>query len=135
MGKAIGIVGSRRRIRIRDQAAVREKFLALFNYGDIIISGGCLTGADAWAEQLAKEWDIEPLIFRPDKSKLDLKLPRRVAHTLINYERNRLIAEASDYLIACVAPDRTGGTENTIKHFKQVCKSRHWDLDQRLLLV
>ena len=33
------------------------------------------------------------------------------------FVRNGDIAKDSDVLIACVAPDRTGGTEDTIKKF------------------
>ena len=36
------------------------------------------------------------------------------------YERNKKIAERSDVIIAFVAPDRRGGTENTIKWTKSL---------------
>jgi len=41
----------------------------------------------------------------------------RWAYAKANYERNTLVAGDSDVLISCVAPDRTGGTEDTIKKF------------------
>ena len=39
-----------------------------------------------------------------------------------NYERNTLIARDSDVLIAVVAPDRKGGTEDTIKKWNRFHK-------------
>ncbi len=48
----------------------------------------------------------------------------RAAYAVINYARNKLIARDADVLIACVAEDRKGGTEDTIKHFcKKLGKS------------
>ena len=59
----------------------------------------------------------------PDKSKLDqelLKVNGRAAYAQINYARNTLIAQDSDVLIACVAADRKGGTEDTICKWKKL---------------
>lgn len=136
--KYIGIVGSRRRNTIADETWVREAFLNIFNYGDVIVSGGCKEGGDAFAERLAKEWEFKPLLFLPDKTKLDpvlVKKNLKAAYAVINYARNTLVANASDFLIACIAADRKGGTEDTIKKFKLKCKREGWDIEKRLFLV
>lgn len=106
----IGIVGSRRRNTDDDFLDVELCFLTIYRKGDIIISGGCPRGGDRFAELLADMYDVPIVIFKPDWSK------GRHAGFL----RNTLIAENSDELIACVASDRTGGTEDTIRKFKKV---------------
>jgi hypothetical protein len=40
----------------------------------------------------------------------------RYEFTKAYHKRNKLIADSSDILHAFVSPERTGGTENTIKH-------------------
>jgi hypothetical protein len=88
-----------------------------------MVSGGCPKGADRFAECI---WDNENIPLRihyPNKSQLDrqlLAVNPRAAYAVINYARNKLIARDSDMLIACVATDRKGGTENTIKWFRKL---------------
>lgn len=67
-------------------------------------------GGDKFAEQLAEELGIrdEMVIFPADWKRFG-----RGA----GFVRNTDIAELSEYLIACVAEDRTDGTEDTIKKF------------------
>ena len=108
MCKMIGIVGSRRRNSEKDYMAVRYEFLKIYEEGDIICSGGCPKGADNFAERIAKKFRVPIEIFPADWAKFG-----RVA----GFMRNTDIAAASDVLIACVAPDRKGGTEDTIKKF------------------
>jgi predicted Rossmann fold nucleotide-binding protein DprA/Smf involved in DNA uptake len=76
----------------------------------VIISGGC-RGVDTWAELEAKSIGLETEIFRPA---LDGCNSYRAACAAYS-DRNRLIAEACDMLVAFVAPDRKGGTEQTIR--------------------
>lgn len=106
--KKIGIVGSRRRNTRRDFLQVRKKFLQLHKEGDVIVSGGCSKGADSFAEKMAKDFGISIIIHYPNWSKYG-----KVA----GFKRNSFIADDSDILIACVAEDRKGGTEDTIKKF------------------
>ena len=108
----LGIVGSRRRDGPKDKAILRDRILALDPSS--IISGGCAKGADKFAEELAEELSIPIKIFYPDK--VPFGSPRW-AYTRANYARNELIAKDSDHLIALVASDRKGGTENTIGYF------------------
>lgn len=106
--KIIGIVGSRRRNSHED----KEKLIAaLDNYvKDIgvsykIVSGGCPIGADRFAEEIAKARGLTITIHYPDWTSLG-----KVA----GFARNTKIAEDCDVLIAVVASDRKGGTEDTV---------------------
>ena len=110
----LGIVGSRRRNSQEDKAIIKGRILAL--RPTLIISGGCPQGADKFAEELAKELSIPIKIYYPEKVQPGSP---RWAYTKVNYARNKLIALSSHQLIALVAPDRKGGTENTIGYFKK----------------
>ena len=109
----IGIVGSRRRNSIEDYNLVKAKFFEIYKPGDWIVSGGCPNGADAMAEKIAKDNGLPILIFYPNWTKF-----KKAAGII----RNSDIAKNSDILIACVAADRTGGTEDTIKKFLDIRK-------------
>jgi hypothetical protein len=106
--KKIGIIGSRRRNSGIDQKAVREKFFEIYEDGDQIVSGGCPKGGDRFAEKIAKDNGIPILIFYPNWKKFGKGA---------GFMRNTSIAEESDIIIACVAEDRKGGTEDTLKKF------------------
>lgn len=103
----VGIVGSRRRY---DKESV-IKLVDSLNENDIVVSGGC-RGVDTWAEERAQERRLQVVVFRPKllgvKNKGDM--------IKCFYARNQQIAECCDVLYAFVAPDRCGGTENTIKY-------------------
>jgi hypothetical protein len=121
--KRIGIIGSRRRNAEEDYDTIEEAFFDIYEIGDIIISGGCPKGGDRFAEIIAGWFKIPIVIHYPDKD----SLPRpayKWDFARINYERNTLIARDSDILIACVAPDRRGGTEDTIKKYLKFGKTR-----------
>ena len=131
MSVNIGIIGSRRRNTQSDFLVVRDEVLRLVEiYGKdeiIIVSGGCPKGGDKFAERIAKELGIKDkmIIHHPDKKKLNKQLLRskpRAAYAIINYARNSLIAQDSHILIACVANDRKGGTEDTIKKYLKLKK-------------
>jgi len=107
----IGIVGSRRRNSKEDYKKVEEAFLKVYQPGDSICSGGCSKGGDRFAEQIAIKFKVPIKIF-PARWDLYGKAA--------GFKRNTTIAETSDILIACVAEDRKGGTEDTIKKFKKL---------------
>jgi predicted Rossmann fold nucleotide-binding protein DprA/Smf involved in DNA uptake len=110
----IGIVGSRRRNTPTDKALVKEKVLDFMKSNEVaIVSGGCKLGADRFAEEIADELNLLIIIFHP---KL-IGVRNRMEYAKAAYARNKLIAQKADVLIACVASDRKGGTENTIKEF------------------
>jgi len=123
--KKIGIIGSRRRDTKADLNLCREIFLSIYEDGDIIVSGGCKKGGDKFAEIIAEELGLtvenkKLILHLPDKSKLDPdKMERnpKWAYAEINFARNGLIADDSDVIVAVVAEDRKGGTEDTIKKF------------------
>ena len=106
--KKIGIIGSRRRDAGIDQKATREKFFEVFEDDDWIVSGGCPQGGDRFAEKIAKDYGIPIIIFYPNWKKFG-----KGAAIM----RNTDVAQESDVMVACVAKDRKGGTEDTIKKF------------------
>ena len=89
---------------------MRKAFLSVYEPGDRICSGLCWTGADQFAVKLADEFGTPKLWFPADWQKHG-----RAA----GFIRNTDIAIQSTSLIACVADDRTGGTEDTIKKFRK----------------
>lgn len=108
MPKVIGIIGTRRRDSEEDFYAVEFAFLKIYENGDTICSGLCLQGGDRFAVILQKKYDTKKLWFPPKWEEYG-----RAA----GFIRNIDIARESDILIACVASDRTGGTEDTIKKY------------------
>jgi len=108
MSKIIGIVGSRKRDSNIDFLDVHKKFIEIYNDGDWICSGGCPKGGDRFAHRLHKDYETPYLEFPAAWSKNGRSA---------GFVRNTDIAKASDVLIACVSPERVGGTEETIKKF------------------
>lgn len=110
----IGIVGSRQRDSQEDLSLVREALTRVIEESGValkdvtIVSGGCPRGGDRFAEILANEYGLNTIIFKAEWSKYG-----RGA----GFRRNIDIARESEVLIACVAADRIGGTEDTIRKF------------------
>ena len=113
----IGIVGSRRRDSSKDKEKVvvaLDQYLETHNIGNyILVSGGCPDGADRFAKDIAIERGLTILIHYPD-----WETHGKVGGII----RNTKIANDCDVLIACVATDRKGGTENTIRKVKKLNK-------------
>ncbi len=107
MPKTIGIVGTRRRDTDEDFRIVLDAFERQYEKGDWIVSGGCPQGADRFAEIIAKSRGLSILIHYPDWNGPEGKAA--------GFSRNTKIAEDCDVLIAMVAEDRKGGTEDCIK--------------------
>jgi len=108
--KRIGIIGSRKRNSGNDYQKIKNTFMRVANADDIIVSGGCQEGGDHFAEIIAAQFSIPTEIFRPEWKKYGRSA---------GFIRNTDIAKTSDILIACVAVNRKGGTEDTIKKFKK----------------
>lgn len=113
--KFIGIIGSRRRNNQADLLATEAAFKAIFEPDDRIVSGGCPQGGDRFAELMAKRYQCPIIIFYAA-----WKQHGKAA----GFIRNGDIALNSDILIACVATDRTGGTEDTIKKYLALGKDK-----------
>jgi hypothetical protein len=110
----IGIVGSRRR---SDRGAV-VACIAELAQETVVVTGGA-RGPDRWAEQAARARGLGVVVHEPDLG--DART--RWQATKRYYARNQAIVDDSDRIIAFVAPDRTGGTEDTIRRAKRAGKS------------
>lgn len=119
----IGIVGSRRRDSQDDEKFVFDivqKYLSEVGHADLVlVSGGCPFGADAFCERAADYFGVSILVHYPIRHP---KVKSRWEAAERNFGRNRKVARDSDILFALIAPDRTGGTENAIKHAKEFNK-------------
>lgn len=108
VSKVIGVIGSRSRDGLADIAKTERAFRSIYQEGDTIVSGGCSRGGDRFAEIIAAQLNV-PIKIHPAMWK---EFGRRAG-----FARNQFIADDADVLIAVVARDRTGGTEDTIKKF------------------
>lgn len=106
--RTIGIIGSRRRTDILDKNLAFKQAKLLYREGDEFVSGGCPVGGDTYCELIARE----------------LGAPIKIYHACWHRDgrragliRNTFIAHDASHLIALVANDRSGGTEDTIRKF------------------
>lgn len=111
----IGIVGSRRRNTMEDMRKCIETLKTIFKEGDTFVSGGCPKGGDSFAEIIANTMKVPIKIHKAEWDKYGKGA---------GYKRNTYIAEDSDILIAVVAFDRTGGTEDTIRKYQKMGKEK-----------
>lgn len=112
--KTIGIVGSRRRSSANDFILLLAAFDNVWQPGDRIVSGGCEKGGDDFAWHITKARGLTITVHFPDWSGPSGKLA--------GIDRNTSIAEDCDVLLALVAANRKGGTEDTIKKVEQLGK-------------
>lgn len=140
----IGIVGSRRRNTFKDKQLLIQKLDELWKKSGlrsnevIIVTGDCKTGGDRFATMEAVLRGFILMVKRVQYPKRTVSIngemiePNYYDYVNAYYRRNEEIAkEPLDYLIAIVAEDRKGGTENTIKHFKKY----HEDWEKKLILI
>lgn len=112
--KTIAVVGSRRRDSHADWELFVQTFDAIYHDGDRIVSGGCREGADHFAEVLARDRGLTIIIHHADWNGPDgLKA---------GFVRNTKIAQDCNVMIALPAPDRKGGTEDSIQKAKKLGK-------------
>ena len=139
----VGIVGSRRRKSDKDfgKIVARLSQLERETGREIkkIVTGDCDEGGDKFAREIADMfgWECE-VKYKLDPAGnrwINAKISGWVTYwefTKMCYNRNEEVAkEPLDYLLPLVAPDRTGGTENTIKHFKR----HHKDWKEKLIIL
>ncbi|MBC8428449.1 hypothetical protein H8D04_01055 [bacterium] len=121
--KKVGIVGARKYINKRK---VREFVFGLKEkFGDNveIVSGGQKQGADGYAKKFAIEFDMKYVEFPPSHyqynqhcilESTEYGKPYRVTNY---FNRNKQIAEYSDYIVAFIPSGHTSnGTNNTIEY-------------------
>lgn len=138
------IIGSRKRNSPEDKKLL---YPFIFNIDPIeLVSGGCSTGGDKFAEEIAKEFNIPIKIFYPKFPWKYAKSTEKICHWCkynikneckINgrcdgrkffvasyheivkcyYARNDLIAEYGTHCCALESPTKDGGTAYTIKKF------------------
>ena len=125
--KVIGIIGTRRRNHPTDYQVILNAFYEVCNEKDWIASGGCPKGGDYFAECISKATGIPIITFHPNWDKYGKGA---------GFVRNSLIAKYSNIIIACVAEDRKGGTEDTIKKFlKKVGLTEKEAIKRKLLIL
>jgi hypothetical protein len=100
------MVGSRRRT---DREMI-EAAVGGLPIRTVVITGGA-RGPDRWAEQAARTQRFEVVVHRPDLTGVCARW--QAAERF--YARNQRIVDDADLVIAFVAVDRTGGTEDTIR--------------------
>jgi len=116
--KTIGVIGTRSRDKPEDFLKVFRVFRRLYKRKDCICSGLCPKGGDRFAVIIAD-------IYRLSKRKrIWFPAEWEKYGKSAGFIRNSDIARESDILIACVAKDRTGGTEDTIKKWKKFKRGR-----------
>jgi hypothetical protein len=102
----IGIVGSRCRT---DREAI-EAYIGQLASDTVVVTGGA-QGPDQWAEKAARTRGLAVAVHKPDLE----GAVTRWQMTDRYYARNQRIVNDSDLIVAFVAPDRVGGTEDTIR--------------------
>lgn len=102
----VAVVGSRRRL---DRETV-EAYVGTLPVSAVIVSGGC-EGPDKFAAETARARGMAVVEHLPDLAGCS----KRFEFAKRYYERNQRVVDDCDFLVAAVALDRKGGTEDTIK--------------------
>ena len=120
----VGIIGSR---TYQNKRKVREMIFKLkqeFKNELTIVSGGCTDGADKFAKKYALELDCKYIEFNPAHTQRNLYSALHDAYYGKDYaakwffQRNKMLANYVDYLIAFMDTD-SNGTVNTIKEARK----------------
>lgn len=109
----IAIVGSR---RYTNKGAVTA-FVQDLPADSVVISGAC-EGPDQWAAEAARARDLQVIEHKPDLT----GCVQRFEYTKRYHARNQVVADDCETMAAFVAPDRKGGTEDTIRRAKKAGK-------------
>jgi len=112
----IGVIGTRSRNTQKDYIKVKNLFLEFYEEGDSICSGLCPEGGDRFAVIIAR------ILRIPEDKRLWFPANWKKFGKAAGFIRNIDIARNSDILIACIADNRKGGTEDTIKKFLKTNK-------------
>ena len=131
----VGIVGSR---KYENRKKIKEfifKLKTAKGADTIIVSGGCKTGADSYANNSAREFGLQYQEFPPfhetwniycPKDKRDYGKPYSVKNF---FARNKIIAAYSDYIVAFIPRGvEAPGSMSTINYAKKFRK-KHLVID------
>jgi len=113
--KKIAIIGARKRNSPYDLRCCKHVFMSIYEEGDMIVSGGCPQGGDRFAEIIAKELNIQIEVIKPDWGKYGKRA---------GFQRNAIIADVSDCVIAVVTEDKENckGTMDTVNRMSLMNK-------------
>lgn len=84
---------------------------------DVVVSGGC-RGVDSWAVSAAKARGLAVAVHRPQLGGVRCRGEAAGRY----YHRNQVVIDDCDRVIAFPSPDRTGGTEDTIRRAERAGK-------------
>ena len=124
----VGVVGSRKRNKPADRDIVYgelDRLVAEWGPSLVVVSGGCRKGSDRFAKEFAESRKLGYTEYLPDLTGV------RGSRDAIGryFARNKLIADGCDILIALVAGDRRGGTENALSHaYKRHIPVHIWEV-------
>ena len=90
-----GVVGSRCRTGEHDYQLIVNYLRSVWRDGDTLVSGGCPTGADAFAERIAAKYELPITVYRADWKEYG-----KMAGPI----RNKEIAWNCDVLVALLHP-------------------------------
>jgi len=118
----IGIVGAR---KYKDRNSV-ETLVTSLPKDVVIVTSGC-DGVCTWTQQMAKDRDMEVLIFKPDLS----NIRSRFEVPKIYYQRNRELIETCDFVHAFFSKEGgyTGGTRFEVAYAVKIGTpvKIHWE--------
>ena len=127
--KRIGIVGARKYTNKRKIKEFVYKLKQQFGEDVEIISGGQPKGADGYAKKYALEFDMNYVEFPPRHYQynqhciLDRNDYGKSYHVVNFFDRNKQIAEYSDYIVAFIPEGyKSNGTLDTIGHAEKLNK-------------
>ena len=127
--KRIGIVGARTYTNKRKIKEFVFKLREQFGNKVEIISGGQPKGADGYAKKFALEFDMKYVEFPPRHYQynqhciLEQNHYGKKYHITNFFDRNKQIAEYSDYIVAFIPEGyKSNGTLDTISHAEKLNK-------------
>ena len=127
--KKVGIVGARKYTNKRKIKEFVYKLKEQFGENVEIVSGGQPKGADGYAKKFALEFDMNYVEFPPAHYQynqhciLDRDNYGKRYHVVNFFDRNKQIAEYSDYIVAFIPEGyNSNGTLDTIGHAKKLNK-------------
>ena len=127
--KKVGIVGARKYTNKRKIKYFIHRLKEQFGDDVEVVSGGQMKGADGYAKKFALEFDMRYVEFPPAHYQynqhciLDRDNYGKSYHVVNFFDRNKQIAEYSDYIVAFIPEGyKSNGTLDTISHAEKLNK-------------